>query len=567
MSSKPRPTVQDIKHGLNRPAIKNEQPIRAMTDPVHETIMIVSLDKLRPFEDNPRKTRNPLYDEIKASIKARGLNNPPSITKRPHQDFYIIASGGNTRLAILKELWQETGNPSFNNIPCLFKPWQDETKVLLGHLVENEMRGELTFIEKALGFAQIKIMYEKADGHQQKNPKPLSLRAFAERLEEDGFRISTSQLSRMFECMNSLLPALRQTLEGGLGKHKVEALLKLKSYLNRIWNKYTSAGDEAFLEVWLNHLYFFDQGAESIDLDNIKDAMLGELVAQLQQDYQALQMDLSLLYKNLSIDEIGSENVSAELALNLQDTSDNAEIKPPSGLIETDTEAEPTRPILSVVPPIQLSKAEAASHLNNEPVNCTDNTEGGHAVPQIRADAPLEAPIPSSIVSLPTKTERLGSIEQQLAALDGQTLADAFTGSTDNLTDNPAALRDHIGLLALEIAEWGQIKGVIQSDEDLGFTLTELSHNGSPRACSAALLLTTLLRLQTTAEEETAETAKLTSALFGGLLIGSYDIRIGTQPAESIGLERLPDALLDTLFRLIRLARRLVDLSREEKHS
>jgi len=107
--------------------------------------------------------------------------------------------------------------------------------------------------------------------------------------------------------------------------------------------------------------------------------------------------------------------------------------------------------------------------------------------------------------------------------------------------------------------------GVIQSDEDLGFTLTELSHDGSPRACSAALLLTTLLRLQPSATEQATEAAKLTSALFGGLLIGSYDIRLGTQTPQPIGLERLPDALLDSLFRLIRLARRLVDLSREEK--
>jgi len=127
-------------------------------------------------------------------------------------------------------------------------------------------------------------------------------------------------------------------------------------------------------------------------------------------------------------------------------------------------------------------------------------------------------------------------------------------------------LREHIGLLALDIAEWGRVLGVIQSDEGLGFTLTELSHDGSPRACSAALLLTTLLRLQPSATEKAANTA-LTSALFGGLLIGSYDIRVGTQAPQPIGLERLPDALLDTLFRLIRLARRLVDLSREEKRS
>jgi len=562
MSSKLRPTAQDIKRGLDRPAFKNETPLPKEMVPTHDTFMVISLDKLRPFEDNPRKTRNPLYDEIKASIKARGLNNPPSITKRPNQDFYIIANGGNTRLAILNELWTETGNPSFHKIPCLFTPWQDEMTVLLGHLIENDKRGELTFIEKALGFAQMKVMYEKADAT---NKKTLSLKAFSERLEEGGYRISTSQLSRMFDCINSLLPALRRSLEGGLGKHKVEALLKLKSYLNRIWNKYTEADDQVFLELWLTHLYAFDLGAESIDLDNIKDAMLGELAAQLQQDYQALQMDLSLLYKNLSIDEAGHENnesASAELALDLQDTVDERQVEPSSGAIETETQTPPGKPLLSVVPPMgsaQVPLPTHSSNSSNQPVNATDNAGDERATHQTLTDTPLEASGQSPGI-LPAKTERLSGIEQQLAALDGQSQADTVAGRLDT----PAALREQIRLLALEIAEWGRVSGVIPSDEGLGFTLAGLSHDGSSRACSAALLLTTLLRLQPSATEKTANTA-LTSALFGELLIGSYDIAIGTQAAQPIGLERLPDALLDSLFRLIRLARHLVDLSREEK--
>jgi len=552
MSSKPRPSAQAIKQGLNRPAIKNEHPIRLISDPTHETFMIVSLDKLRPFEDNPRKTRNPLYDEIKASIKARGLDNPPSITKRPHQDFYIIANGGNTRLAILNELWNETGNSSFYNIPCLFKPWQSEETVLLGHLIENDKRGELTFIEKALGLAQMKVMYEKADAP---NKKPLSLKAFAESLEEGGYRISTSQLSRMFDCINSLLPALRHTLEGGLGKHKVEALLKLKSYLNRIWNKYTNADDKVFLELWLTHLYAFDLGVESIDLDNIKDAMLGELAAQLQQDYQVLQMDLSLLDKNLPLDEVGDATTSPQSELEMPVTVDGTATEPPSSGIETDIPSG--EPLLSVVPPIEPTNTPLSMPADSKTVHAPHHERHVNDEP---SDSPLEVSVQTPAISPLEKTERLNDIEQQLAALDGQTPTD----SADSLMDNPAALREHIGLLALEIADWGRVLGVIQSDEGLGFTLTELSHDGSPRACSAALLLTTLLRLQPAATEETAG---MITALFGQLLIGNYDIAIGTQAPQPIGLERLPDTLLDTLFRLIRLARRLVDLSREEKHS
>ncbi len=80
----------------------------ALTDPVADTPMVVTLDELRPYELDPRLTRNPLYDEIKASIRERGLDAPPPITRRPGSDHYIIRNGGNTRPAILRELWAET---------------------------------------------------------------------------------------------------------------------------------------------------------------------------------------------------------------------------------------------------------------------------------------------------------------------------------------------------------------------------------------------------------------------------------------------------------------------------
>lgn len=63
----------------------------------------VSLEQIQPFSLNPRITRNPGYDVLKASILARGLDNPPVLTRRPGDEKYMLASGGNTRLAILNE--------------------------------------------------------------------------------------------------------------------------------------------------------------------------------------------------------------------------------------------------------------------------------------------------------------------------------------------------------------------------------------------------------------------------------------------------------------------------------
>jgi ParB family protein of integrating conjugative element (PFGI_1 class) len=98
----------------------------ALSTPIADTPMVVTLDELRPYELNPRLTRNPLYDEIRDSIRARGLEAPPPITKRPGADHYIIRNGGNTRLATLRELWAETKDARFYRLTCLFRPWPGE---------------------------------------------------------------------------------------------------------------------------------------------------------------------------------------------------------------------------------------------------------------------------------------------------------------------------------------------------------------------------------------------------------------------------------------------------------
>lgn len=45
----------------------------ALSDPIADTPMVVTLDQLRPYDHDPRKKRNPAYEEIKASIRERGL--------------------------------------------------------------------------------------------------------------------------------------------------------------------------------------------------------------------------------------------------------------------------------------------------------------------------------------------------------------------------------------------------------------------------------------------------------------------------------------------------------------
>lgn len=52
------------------PSQTSETPAAPL--PVSEMAMVLTLDQLRPNPDNPRKSRNPHFDEIKASIRPVG---------------------------------------------------------------------------------------------------------------------------------------------------------------------------------------------------------------------------------------------------------------------------------------------------------------------------------------------------------------------------------------------------------------------------------------------------------------------------------------------------------------
>jgi len=113
------PTSDDITRQLQQ-AHFPEKHGRAITAvPVGDTPMVVSLEQLRPYELNPRVIRNPLYDELKASIRGRGLDQPPAITRRPDEQHFIIRNGGNTR-SLMSE--STTAAPASANARAVSNP-------------------------------------------------------------------------------------------------------------------------------------------------------------------------------------------------------------------------------------------------------------------------------------------------------------------------------------------------------------------------------------------------------------------------------------------------------------
>lgn len=62
---------QDLKDRLLAPGFTAPPVLEQLSDPISDTPMVLTLDQVLPWHDNPRTTRNPKYDELKESIRHR----------------------------------------------------------------------------------------------------------------------------------------------------------------------------------------------------------------------------------------------------------------------------------------------------------------------------------------------------------------------------------------------------------------------------------------------------------------------------------------------------------------
>ncbi|HGM9906482.1 TPA: ParB family protein [Proteus mirabilis] len=269
----------DLQHKLSLALLKGN-PVSSLSSEqkmlvfVSEIPMVLTLDQLRPNPDNPRRRRNPRYEEIKSSIRARGLASVPIVTKEPDSSVYIFSDGGNTRYQILSELWQETQDERFFRLHVLFKPWPGRLACLIGHLAENEVRGELTFLEKAQGICVARSLYEDVLG------KKLSLRAFAQRMTADGLPVSISHISKMEETVSALFPYMPRLLEDGLGRHQIEALLSLRSTLKKITQLFSEHPDTERLVGCFNETCRYIDEQNYFVLEDFIDELIGQLLRE-----------------------------------------------------------------------------------------------------------------------------------------------------------------------------------------------------------------------------------------------------------------------------------------------
>lgn len=544
------PTPQDMAAKLLAKGFERSGPSAgALTDPIADTPMVVTLDELRPYEHDPRVTRNPAYEEIKASIRERGLDAPPAITRRPGEAHYIIRNGGNTRLAILRELWSETKEERFFRIACLFRPWpaRGEIVALTGHLAENELRGGLTFIERALGIEKAREFYEQESGQS------LSQSELARRLTADGYPVPQSHISRMADAVRYLLPAIPNLLYGGLGRHQVERIAVLRKACERIWERRVLNQSLAvdFATLFQDVLSQFDAQSEGFSPQRVQDELIGQMADMLGVDYDTLALEIDdseSRQRALTSEPAAPMPSAAPVVPAALSAPVSAPQKPPVSSVPRDT--PPVSPAASVAPPPASPEAPQDQHGQR------DERLQGHIV----------TPAPT--------TERLQSIQRMVADQLGDKLPDFEADALRAIPvqagglypisdvwyvepglDVPDRLRVHIAQFAREIGEEAAVGDHIEASVGgIGFVCVAPAVGQAKALPAFARAVLTLLHALSAAPPSAngLDRARLADEL-AALLHG-----------HGGSATRLSDAALVKLFRLLRLARRLLDLQAGE---
>jgi hypothetical protein len=124
-----RPTLEDRIENIHQRFLAKNGGAKA-SDPTEPTPMILTISQIQAYDHNPRRERNAAHDRIKDSIRRRGFVGVLPITRRPGDTHYIVAEGGNTVLHILKDLFEETQDPRYARIQCLFEPWVKEGRTI-----------------------------------------------------------------------------------------------------------------------------------------------------------------------------------------------------------------------------------------------------------------------------------------------------------------------------------------------------------------------------------------------------------------------------------------------------
>ncbi|MBK0094032.1 ParB family protein [Erwinia sp. S59] len=506
--------------------MKKDQQVLSPLPDRENTAHVFTLDQLCANPDNPRKTRNPRFDDIKSSIRARGLDSVPLVTRDPRlpEGVWTFSDGGNTRYAIMRELWDETGDERFYRMTCVVKPWAGRFRCLTGHLAENETHGQLTFIDKALSVQDARLLLEEERG------KKISLRELASALTENGLPVHYSSVCRMEDVVRHLYPWMPELLRSGFGGQELRHLLKLRKSAESVWEKYQA---EKFIETDTDFTRVFGMCCSKFDdpelwsLEMFRDELIGDLTQAFpceDLNYDGWLLELKSNSKPDALDP--EKNLSLATA---NETVPEAELQETGSEIPAGTELQQSEPDQSFDddmpdfqnPDHQEVRAEKRS-------GCQEPSDQACVIPDSFCAQPDIQP---SLVNDPAEV----SEPQEHAVTDSQWHVNALQDDIDHLQN----LSWRLGWEIASTHGCGDdLEPACDSDTSPGFRMVSASH-----ASDVAIFLASLTGASHHAEDVSLSTV---------LLIGSSE---SASPLFN-------DEQTLTLFRLIRILRRLRELQR-----
>jgi len=339
-------------------------------------------------------------------------------------------------------------------------------------------------------------------------------------------------------------------LYAGLGRHQVERLAVMRKMCEQVWERYAKDRDLAvdFDGFFQDVLAQFDAQGEAFSVPRVQDELVGEMAELFKVSYDMLTFEITepdvrqhALRTALAVPLTPPTlSVPEPVVLTQPISLPQAEISPPSELLRP----APTQQPVTSPAPVQNDEPQDALH--QAPISQENSTT---------------TLLQNHIVSPAQTTERLQSIQKLIAEQLGEESPPDFASNVlqsipvqagglypisdvwyiDPGLDEPQRLRTHIAQFAREIAAETSLSDCIEDrDEGIGFICRVQTKSASMPA--VLTLLSSLACQQSTNS----------SAL--------YDTLPALLHGQGDAAQRLSDTALVKLFRLIRLARRLVEL-------
>jgi hypothetical protein len=169
-------------------------------------------------------------------------------------------------------------------VDTVLTPWPGEAEILLAHVRENDLRGELSFIDKARAVMACKGLLEA------ERDEPLSQQALSAALMRRGYGLSQAMISHMVYAVERLLPVIPVALEHGIGKPQVQRIRHLDGAAARLWAACGLENELPYDDAFLTLCRRYD--GPDWSFDDLEEAVAVEIAEGADRSIQAVRLEL-----------------------------------------------------------------------------------------------------------------------------------------------------------------------------------------------------------------------------------------------------------------------------------